>query len=174
MEVPDPTSAARPVAWEEFRAFYERALHPVYSYVASRCGGREIAQDVTQAVFVAAVESIKSGSAQQLSVGWVIGIAKHKVADHFRRQAREDRKLVLASESARLDELPEWAEEQRDRAAAALAGVSAPQRAALVMRYLDGMSVPEIARVLGRSVHATESLLARGRESFRREFREMD
>jgi RNA polymerase sigma-70 factor (ECF subfamily) len=44
------------------------------------------------------------------------------------------------------------------------------QRAALVLRHLDGYSVPEVAAALGRSVEATESLLARGRRHFRRAY----
>jgi len=46
--------------------------------------------------------------------------------------------------------------------------VSAPQRLALTLRYLDGLSVPEVAEHLGRSVHATETLLARARAALRR------
>jgi RNA polymerase sigma-70 factor (ECF subfamily) len=60
----------------------------------------------------------------------------------------------------------------RDRAVAALAAVPSPQREALLLRYLDGRSVPEVAAALGRSVAAAESLLTRGRAAFKRGFRE--
>ena len=63
--------------------------------------------------------------------------------------------------------LPE-AEEGRERAIAALMRVPSPQREALTLRYLDGLSVPEVAAALNRSVSAAESLLARGRVAFRR------
>jgi RNA polymerase sigma-70 factor (ECF subfamily) len=42
----------------------------------------------------------------------------------------------------------------------------------LVLRYLDGLSVPEIAATVGRSVAAVESLVARGRVSFKRAYDE--
>jgi RNA polymerase sigma-70 factor (ECF subfamily) len=42
------------------------------------------------------------------------------------------------------------------------------------MRYVDDMSVPEVAAAIGRSVHATESLLARARESLRTQYIEME
>lgn len=48
--------------------------------------------------------------------------------------------------------------------------VPADQRIALLFRYLDGMSVREVAHAIGRSEKATESLLARGREGFRRAY----
>jgi RNA polymerase sigma-70 factor (ECF subfamily) len=59
-----------------------------------------------------------------------------------------------------------------ERAVQALASVAAAQRAALVLCYLDGYSVPEAARLLGRSTEAVESLLARGRRSFKRAYLE--
>ena len=49
-----------------------------------------------------------------------------------------------------------------------LAGLGAHHRAALTLRYLDGLSVPEVARHLDRTVHATEALLIRAKAAFRR------
>lgn len=49
-----------------------------------------------------------------------------------------------------------------------LARLCAQHRAALTLRYLDGLPVAEVAEHLGRTVHATESLLVRARNAFRR------
>ena len=43
-----------------------------------------------------------------------------------------------------------------------------------MLRHLDGLSVPDIAEALGRSVESVESLLSRGRKSFRRAYQEVD
>ena len=43
-------------------------------------------------------------------------------------------------------------------------------RAALVLRYLDDLPVPQVAETLGRTVHATEALLVRARAAFRRAY----
>jgi RNA polymerase sigma-70 factor (ECF subfamily) len=40
-------------------------------------------------------------------------------------------------------------------------------RAALTLRYMDDLPVPEVADLLGRTVHATEALLVRARSAFR-------
>ena len=53
-----------------------------------------------------------------------------------------------------------------------LATLGAHHRAALTLRYLDGLSVPEVAQHLGRTVHATEALLVRARTAFRRAYEE--
>jgi RNA polymerase sigma-70 factor, ECF subfamily len=94
-------------------------------------------------------------------------VARHKLADHWRRKEREERGLRLVHDSAASDEDP-W-DEYLDafRAHAVLAGLGAHHRAALTFRYLDGMSVPEVADCLHRTVHATEALLIRAKAAFR-------
>ena len=53
-----------------------------------------------------------------------------------------------------------------------LAELGAHHRAALTLRYLDGLSVPEVAEHLDRTVHATEALLVRARHAFRARYDE--
>jgi RNA polymerase sigma-70 factor, ECF subfamily len=53
-----------------------------------------------------------------------------------------------------------------------VARLPGPQRAALTLRYLDGLPVAEVAACLGRSVHATETLLVRARAALRQVYRE--
>ena len=55
----------------------------------------------------------------------------------------------------------------RIRAREVLAELGAHHRAALTLRYLDGLPVAEVADHLGRTVHATEALLVRARHAFR-------
>ena len=162
---------------EGFRAFYEETLPRVYTYFFHRCGGiASVAEDLTQEAFLAAVGEIKKGRPVKDPLPWVLGIARHKLLDHYRRQKREERTSAVSWEGQRSDDqLLTWDEEDsRERALAALGSMPASQRAALALRYLDGMSVPELARALGRSIRAAESLLARGRESFKRFYLEAD
>jgi RNA polymerase sigma-70 factor (ECF subfamily) len=56
----------------------------------------------------------------------------------------------------------------RDLVAIALDQLPESQKSVLVLRYMDGLSVPEVAAATGKSVHAIESLLARGRASLKR------
>lgn len=159
---------------EAFRAFYEEALPRVYGYLFHRCGGSvPVAEDLTQETFLAAVAEIKKGANVAAPIPWVFGIAKHKLLDHYRRQKREEREVAMSWEAQGDDDLlAADADDSRDRAMEALGSIPSSQRAALVLRYLDGMSVPEVARSLRKSVHAAESLLARGRENFKRSYLE--
>ena len=66
-----------------------------------------------------------------------------------------------------------WEDEiDADAAHAALRRLSGSHRAALTLRYLDGLSVSEVADCLGRSVHATETLLMRAKAALRRVYLE--
>ncbi|HVE99275.1 MAG TPA: sigma-70 family RNA polymerase sigma factor [Mycobacteriales bacterium] len=155
----------------DFRALYDAALPEVFGYLMHRCSSRMLAEDLTQEVFLAAARSIREGTAVDFGVGWLIGVARHKLVDHYRREERERRKLELVTEQVRIDHAATDGEPlDRERAMAALDDMPAPQRLALTLRYFDGLAVPEIATHLGRSVHATESILARARDGFRRRY----
>lgn len=159
---------------EAFRGFYERALPRIYGYFLHRCGGpAALAEDLTQETFLAAVAELKKGRRVDTPIPWIYGIARHKLLDHYRKQERVERQPALEPD-AKFGEiaLDESGEEDRDRALAALSAVAASQRATLVLCYLDGFSVPEVAAALGKSTAAVHSLLERGRASFKRAYLE--
>jgi RNA polymerase sigma-70 factor, ECF subfamily len=173
MQAIEPDSAG-PLAADDggsFRRFYDEALPLVYGYLVRRCGGSAAtAEDLTQETFLAAVAELRKGRRVEAPVPWVLGIARHKLLDHYRRQSRRERTIELDDEHELVSSVPDV----DDVAVAALARVPASQRAALVLRHLDGFSVPECATALGRSIEAVESLLVRGRTSFRRAYAEVN
>jgi RNA polymerase sigma-70 factor, ECF subfamily len=168
-----PTGHAEPFALDSasFRAFYDEALPRVYGYLLRRCSGNvAIAEDLTQETFLAAVRELRKQRRIDAPVPWILGIARHKLVDHYRRSETRKPELALVDDP----ELPAAEPDASDELAlTALDRVPAAQRAALVLRHLDDLSVPEVATVLGRSVEAVESLLARGRVSFRRAYLEV-
>lgn len=176
MELPAPQAEAPLVLdADSFRAFYDDALPRVYGYFLHRCGGSAtVAEDLTQDTFLAAVAELRNHRRVRTPVAWIYGIARHKLLDHYRRQERSDRSARAAWEAEGFERklVVEDTSEARDRAIAALASVTAAQRVALVLCYIDGFSVPEAAELLGRSVEAVESLLARGRQAFKRNYLE--
>jgi RNA polymerase sigma-70 factor, ECF subfamily len=153
-------------------AIYPVALPQVYGYLLPRCGGVAVAEDLTAETFMAAVAAVRRHPPPQVSVAWLIGIARHKLVDHWRRTEREQRGLAAVEQDQATSEDPWSAVIDAQAAHVALLQLSLPQRTALTLRYLDGLSVPEVARHLGRSVHATETLLVRARSALRRVYRE--
>lgn len=151
-------------------ALYDAALPQVYGYLLARCGSRVTAEDLTSETFLAAVAALDKQPEPELSTAWLIGVARHKLVDHWRRQAREDRGLHAVSPDPADAEDPWDAELDALRAREVLDELGPHHRAALTLRYLDGLGVPEVARHLSRNLHATEALLVRARRAFRRRY----
>jgi RNA polymerase sigma-70 factor (ECF subfamily) len=131
-----------------------------------------VAEDLTAETFLAAVSAVQRGTVPDLTVAWLVGVARHKLVDHWRRLAREERQLRAVEETVVPWEDPWDAQLDAARAHAVLESLGPHHRGALVLRYLDGLSVPEVAEQLGRTVHATEALLVRARAAFRRAYEE--
>jgi RNA polymerase sigma-70 factor, ECF subfamily len=144
---------------------YERTVTDVYSYLASRVGDWGLAEDLTQDVFVVGAHRCAAGDVVDLA--WLIGVARHKLVDHWRAQAREDRNLALAHSSEQTRRVDEPVSIHPGLAAVVLAGLNPTYRLALVLRHVDGLDVAAVADHLGRSVEATEQVLSRARAAFR-------
>ena len=154
-----------------FRHFYDDAIDRVYGYLLHRCqGDSALAEDLTQAAFGEAIRNRAAFDGRSDPVTWLIGIARHKLIDHFRECDREERRrlrLVVRDLSADGEERAWHAFEERERLISALGRLTAMQRAAMILHYADGIPVRDVARELGRSESATESLLTRGRDALR-------
>ncbi|CAN5837054.1 sigma-70 family RNA polymerase sigma factor [soil metagenome] len=151
---------------------YDQALPVVYGYFIRRCGDRGTAEDLTSETFLAAMDATRKQHPPPITIPWLVGVARHKLADHYRR--RHDRFTTPVAE------LPEpvavennWeAELDRIVAESVLARLSEPHRVVLALRYMDDRSVPECAELIGRTVHATEALLVRARRAFKQQYPE--
>ena len=150
----------------ELLGLYRRALPEVYGYLLDRCRDRETAEDLTSETFLAAVRAVDTPGASEPSVPWLIGVARHKLVDHWRRRERDDRLVDALSEPPAVDD-PWDAQLSALVAADVLERLGDHHRLALTLRYVDGLSVPEVATLLERTVHATEALLVRARIAFR-------
>jgi RNA polymerase sigma-70 factor (ECF subfamily) len=164
--MPEPHALAQDSA-PGLLALYDRALPSVYGYLLSRCNQVTVAEDLTAETFLAAVAAQQSDRPPPLSTAWLIGVARHKLVDHWRRQAREERGLRRIGEPEVILEEPWEILLDAMRARGVLEQLGSHHRAALTLRYLDGLTVPEVADVLDRTVHATEALLVRARAAFR-------
>jgi RNA polymerase sigma-70 factor (ECF subfamily) len=151
-------------------ALYDEALPQVYGYLVRRCDGPTVAEDLTAETFLAAVSAVQKGSVPSMSTAWLIGVARHKLVDHWRRREREERSLRLAHDDG-ADVVEPWdATIEVVRSQAVLDALAPQHRAALTLRYLDGLPVVQVAAALGRTLHATEALLVRARAAFRRAY----
>jgi len=153
----------------ELLRLYDPALPQVYGYLLRRCGQREVAEELTSETFLAAAAAVCRTAPPRLDVAWLIGVARHKLADHWRRQAREQRSLRAVVVEPEVDD-PWDAHLDALRAEQTLGALAPQHRLVLTLRYVDDLPVREVARLLDRTVHATEALLVRARKAFRNQY----
>ena len=146
----------------------------VYSFIRRRLSPRrDLVDDLVQEVFIAAWENLKSFRGTSPLRAWLLGIARHKVEDYYRRLLQSGQPLdpAVAEEMPATDlDIEAIADRERteQRAHQVLEGLPEHYRAALRWRYWEKRSAREMAEATGRSEKAVERLLARAREQFRR------
>jgi DNA-directed RNA polymerase specialized sigma24 family protein len=144
-----------------FERIYRRHVGDVYRYSLAVLRQPEDAEDVTHATFVNACHAFERGERPPNAQNWLIAIA-HGVC---RQRSLHETRLVheVAPAGPKEDVLgPTPDDVQR-----ALGRLAFEQRAALVMRELEGRSYAQIAEILGLSVSAAETLLFESRRALR-------
>lgn len=149
---------------DAFCDFYRRAVPDVYGYLLRLCAGdRALAEDLTQDVFLTLVVELRKGRLERADVRWLITVARSRFVDRVRREQRRLSKLDLIRPQAPIGDEP-----TDSNVLACLAELQPLHRAVLVMRYVDGLAIDEIAAAVGRGVTATNSLVARARAELRK------
>jgi RNA polymerase sigma-70 factor (ECF subfamily) len=156
-----------------FEAWYRRMAAVVYAYIVSRCGSPDLAEELTQETFLSAIANRNRYEGRSDVAAWLRGIARHKLADHYRSRERADRRrlrlevreIKMATQSASAPTFDE-----QIAIVDALEALPPLQRAMLTFVALDGLPVDEAGQLIGKGHAAAQSLLARAREGFRRSY----
>ena len=150
-------------------ALYDRHLRDIYRYVSRRIPRREDAEDITAEVFGEAFRYLHRMRCRENPRVWLYGIARRKVVDTLRRTSR--RPEILGIDVPHLESISSSDDTEgacgRNEAASklrsVLSGLNDTYREALILQYVEGLSISEVARVLGRTPTAANSLLQRAR-----------
>jgi RNA polymerase sigma factor (sigma-70 family) len=166
-----PAFLRRGDADKAFERLYERHVHDVYRYAAGMLGATADAEDVTQTTFLNAYRAFKQGTRPEKPKPWLITIAHNVCRQRFRQAQRRPHEVEFD------ERFGEGAEDNISAPSAedlrrALSQLAPNQRAAIVMRELEGCSYAEIAEVLGISVSALETVLFRARRALREQLEE--
>src|SRR3954447_18227031 len=149
-----------------FERLYRRHVADVYRYSLAVLHNQADAEDVTQTTFMNAYRALERGEQPRTPQNWLIAIAHNVCRQRFRQAARRPTEVAWDDDIAdRLVE--ENAPVSGEDVRRALGHLAFNQRAALVMRELEGRSYAEIAEVLGLSVSAVETLIFRARRALR-------
>ena len=153
------------------RRLLDEVAPVVYGFVFARVGGSQaVAEDLLQETLFEAVRSASGFRGDSSLATWMCAIAKRRLARHYEAErkaevARHGLQLVTEEDDDRdLERL-----DRQDEVARALGRLSPLHRQVLVLKYLDDMSVEDIASQMGRTRTQIQSLLQRARQGLRGE-----
>jgi RNA polymerase sigma factor (sigma-70 family) len=149
-----------------FERIYQRHVGDVYRYALAVMRNQADAEDITQTTFLNAYRAFKRGERPEKAQNWLIAIAHNVCRQRFRQSARRPLEVSfeadVADRNVADDDVPTGEDIRR-----ALGHLAFNQRAALVMRELEGRSYAEIGEILELSPSAVETLIFRARRALR-------
>jgi RNA polymerase sigma-70 factor (ECF subfamily) len=149
-----------------FERLYRKHVGDVYRYALAVMRNPADAEDVTQTTFLNAYRSYsEKGNRPEKPQNWLIAIAHNVCRQRFRQSARRPPEVSFEDDIA--DSIPDDDAVSGDDIRRALGHLAFNQRAALVMRELEGRSYGEIAEILDLSTSAVETLIFRARRALR-------
>ena len=158
-------------AWA-FGQLFDHFHLPVYRYVASRVRHPSDAEDLTQLVFVKALEALPRYESRGIPFGgWLFRLARNAVIDHV-RTSHEHADLAQSVERAGADAGPDELaviRQEIEAVRSALATLTDDQRDAIALRFFAGLSAREAAEAMGKQEGTIRGLQFRAIAALRRQ-----
>lgn len=153
----------------EIGALYRDHAAAVWRYARARLPSEADAEDVTSEVFTRAMRSLDRFDPEKgTETAWIIGIARHAVADWWRRRRPEDPSPSVRDPASEINAWSDHPAEHAERADAAtgllrhLVVLSEREQEAVALRFGAELSSPEIGAAMGISPTAARMLVHRG------------
>lgn len=147
-----------------FNNLYERHVTRVYRYLLVRVGNVDDAEDLTSQTFLVAMENLDKYRGERPFLAWLFGIARHKMADKYRKQ-KPELTLETAVDLANPQDDPDDLVSQKlqiETIAQKLQTLSPDRAEVITLRLFGGLDIPEIARLMQKQEPAVRMLLHRG------------
>jgi len=158
---------------EAFRELYKKYSDLLFAYVLHRSDNdRVVSSDIWQETWIVAVEKISDFNYGCSAFTWLCAIAKNKISDYYRSKGKDRKYNINMEHTIDIDneEIDVVGDEVQETVIKVLAGLSEDYRYLLIARYIENKGVDEISMAIGKSYKATESLLTRSRNAFRKKF----
>src|SRR6187431_1111577 len=154
-----------------FGRLFDHYHASVYRYIVSRVHRPSDAEDLTQLVFVKALEALPRYQSRGIPFGgWLFRLARNTVIDHVRTR-HEHTDLDAAADHPGREAGPDEvtvARQEMDEVASALAALTDDQRDAIALRFFAGLSAREAAEVMGKQEGTVRGLQFRAIAALRR------
>jgi RNA polymerase sigma-70 factor (ECF subfamily) len=151
---------------------YDRYSGRIYNYIYHRIGESHLAEDLTGQVFLRMLEAIQNERAWQTSFsGWLYRIAHNLIIDHYRRRSHssqmslDDAPMLPMDDADPLDAVEAHLTQERLREA--IRKLTPEQAQVIVLRFLEGLNIAEVARAMEKTEGAIKALQYRAVMSLR-------
>ncbi|MEM7799470.1 MAG: sigma-70 family RNA polymerase sigma factor [Chloroflexota bacterium] len=162
-----------------FESLYDLHYKPIYTYIYYRVGQRELAEDLTSDVFermVGKIDTWKPGT--KPFIAWLYTIAGNLVRNHVKRQKHirwlpleeevdKQQSPTLENESGIMAQISRKL--QRESVAKALTQLTEDQRQVIILRFIQGLPIANVAEMLGKPITSIKALQRRAIGSLKRE-----
>ena len=162
--MPDEESLVRRAQQRDQQAFtqlYEEYFDKIYRYVAIRIGNKTEAEDITQQVFVNALQSISSFRWRGIPFSaWLFRIAHNQVVDYLRKKTKQATVPIDESKASSGDD-PQWLVEQNldtEQLLSVTKRLTEAQREVISLRFAGGLPIAQAAKIMGKSQGAIKAL----------------
>jgi len=170
LELLEKASRAEPAA---LGMLYDQYVEKIYAYIYHRVGQADLAEDLTGQVFMRMLEAVRNGKGWRTSFsGWLYRIAHNLVIDHYRRKHRatlvniDDAEPVQAQAGDPVRSVENQYE--RERLRTALAKLTEEQSQVISLRFLEDLSIAEVAEIMEKTEGAVKALQYRAVLALRR------
>lgn len=152
--------------------FYRHYYHSLYTYISRKINQKEDIEEILQDCFLATLEALRDFAFKSSLFTFICSIANHKIIDFYRRKKI---KKIVFSKFVEVEPLishlfgPEEifdGQILKQKIKQTFTRLSPSYQLVLKLKYIQGFSVEEIARIMSVSFKSAESLLFRARRAF--------
>jgi RNA polymerase sigma-70 factor (ECF subfamily) len=164
---------------ERFLTIYQTYVEEIYAYLLARSGLEpQTAEDLTQETFVAVYQGLNRFRGLCSERTWVYRIARNKLTDFYRGRYKkamesmsldDERAIQISDDQADMDRLLSNLHESR-RVAESMRALPQHYRMTLVLKYVEELSVREIARLAQKNEKSVENTLRRAKAAFAKRY----
>lgn len=144
------------------RALHARFYDMVARYIQFKVGDPQTVEDLGGEVFVRVLQGLKRGRAWQDSPqGWIMGIARHVVADYYRQKERMAEVELQEGLAAAVETNPThqlMLNERTRLLEQAIGQLSEEQRDVILLRFMEGIDIQNVAQAINKTPGAVKAL----------------
>jgi RNA polymerase sigma-70 factor (ECF subfamily) len=149
------------------KLWYDEYAPDVARFISAKIDQPADVEELTQEVFMNALRQLPLFRGGSSLLTWMLSIASHEVADYYRKKyAKKALKTFPLGEMLVKDDIKDI-EYTTEKVKQVLQTMTPKYRALVMAKYVDMLSVQEIAGQLQRSIKAVESDLFRARQEFK-------